>query len=363
MHGTDCRTSDDPVAASGGAWGPSVCRALLHALLILVPAGGCGQHREPAAAPRDPALIGDEETSHDFGTVVTPTRRDLEHPYRLKNTTSHVIEITDVINRKPCCGDVLVGRRVLQPGEDTTVSIRLRVGTQFGTVLHEAAVLTDPPPDRELVLRTMARAHPALRVENVSPWNRPVLAGNREPRQAAYLVVASGTPDEPCVDLSRSSLEGSIPAEWDGPKRDGPPVDDLITESRRFLVTLDPTGASGERSAEVILREGGETVLSCPIQWEVVAQLTPEPKVVVLKSRSSTARVVIRSFDRQAFRITRVESPPPGLAVRAVGREGAPIQIIEAEGVPSSGDARGVVTVFTDHPEQDRLDLPFVVIP
>lgn len=96
--------------------------------------------------------------------------------------------------------------------------------------------------------------------------------------------------------------------------------------------------------------------------WELVNVITASPKMLVFKPGQQTHSILIRSEDRKPFRVERVECQASGIRGRAVSPAAAGTQVIEIEGSPHAGDARGTVTVFTDHPAQRRVDVSYIVL-
>jgi hypothetical protein len=123
------------------------------AILLVCPTlAGCGdvQHiaRPARAGIASESLIDDISRSHHFGAVISEPGRKLEHSYPLRNKTRHAIKIVDVVNRKPCCGEIRIGRTTLEPEEETGVRVALSVNQEFGDIIHETVVLTRPSPTR-----------------------------------------------------------------------------------------------------------------------------------------------------------------------------------------------------------------------
>jgi hypothetical protein len=92
----------------------------------------------------------------------------MEHRYRLVNLSLRRVKILDVINRKICCGALIVEKSVLDPGDTAEIDLTLVVGEKIGTVTHEAEVITDLPSAGSIVLRTSAFAFPGFRIEEIS---------------------------------------------------------------------------------------------------------------------------------------------------------------------------------------------------
>ena len=88
------------------------------------------------------------------------------------------------------------------------------------------------------------------------------------------------------------------------------------------------------------------------------------PKIVVMEPGQHVCRVVIQSRDDRLFRITGIECELPGIQGKASSTDAALMQMVrvESEGVPRTEGGRAVITVFTDHPAQRKVDLPFIVL-
>lgn len=98
------------------------------------------------------------------------------------------------------------------------------------------------------------------------------------------------------------------------------------------------------------------------MNWEVVAPITASPRMIVIRPGQADFRVLIQSRDKTTFKVTRVECDAPGIQAHAASTAAGPMQSIAVSGIPRPAKERGVVTVFTDHPAQAKVELPFVVI-
>ncbi len=309
-------------------------------------------------------LIAEESRSHHFGAVISKSGLKLKHAYRLVNTTKHDIKVVDLVNLKPCCGEVRIGKTILHPGDETKVEVALSIRQEFGEIVHGTQVLTEPPQPDDLVLRTMATAYPPIRLEETSPGGVPVLLSSDHRRRLEFRVFASGSSSEPPCDLDCVALRLTIKVEWAGPKEVVPSDDGLRVESRRFGALLDPTGPRGERRAEIRLLNGSHALYGHIVSWEVVSPIGVSPKLVVIQPGKQDYRVLIESRDQKLFRVTGVECKVRGVQGRARDAAAAFTHTVEIEnrGVAPPEGGRGVITVFTDHPFQAKVDLPFVVI-
>ena len=100
------------------------------------------------------------------------------------------------------------------------------------------------------------------------------------------------------------------------------------------------------------------------LNWEVTSPLATSPNTVVMRTGEREYHVVVKSRDRNSFRVTRIESSVPGFTGRVRDRDRALSQhiVIEGDGFGRLDKGRGLITVFTDHPAQGKVDLPLVVI-
>jgi hypothetical protein len=334
-------------------------------VLALVGCGDVGNRPNTSSSPSqvEATLIDEPSRTHDFGSVVSRSGRTLVHRYRLNNTTGRDVKIVEVVNRKPCCGTVGASKTVLHPGEGADVEVVLSVGGRFGDVVHNAAVVTDQPSQSEIALQTIAHTFPPVRFEEGTASRESVLTSAVEPLAVEFRVVAHGTRDDPPVDLDRLELGSTIAVRWSGPKEDGAVEDGLQVESRRFVAMLDRAGMSGARAAEVVLREGQEIQFRHALSWEVVAPISVSPKMVVLSGQHEY-RVVLRSQDGKAFRVTGIDCPSANVLCRGTSREAGLTQalVIEVEDANRAGSGRAIIAVRTDHPSQGQVQIPIVAL-
>lgn len=93
--------------------------------------------------PQPPTTLIESTTFH-FGPVINKPGRWLSHKYLLINRLGHDIELTDVVNQKPCCGVVEFQKRRLRPDDQAEIEIKLAVGGRIGDISHQAEVITNP---------------------------------------------------------------------------------------------------------------------------------------------------------------------------------------------------------------------------
>jgi hypothetical protein len=308
-------------------------------------------------------LIDEEARTHHFGPVVSGPERQLKHVYRLTNRTDSDINIVDIVNRKPCCGVIHLETTLLHPGDETGVEILLSVRQEFGEIVHEAVLLIDPSQSEELVLRTSATAYPPIRIEERVPMNGAVFLRSGDPKRLELEAFAHGTQSERPIDLDRLELRSTVKIEWIGPKtisgRDG-----LEVESRPFAVVLDLDGPAGRHNAEILLHDGKGVCGSHVVNWESVTPIAASPKLIAFEPGTGDNRVVLRSRDQKLFVIKRIECDVSGIRARVPDAVAALQHVVQFERAalarPKRG--RGMIAVITDHPDQNRVEVPFVVI-
>jgi len=320
--------------------------------------------RISAGTEADAPLIRDELRSHHFGAVVSKSGLKLKHAYRLANNTAHAIKILDLVNLKPCCGNVHIGTCMLRPGDATEVEVTLSIRQEFGEIVHGTRVLTDPAQRDDLILLTMAKAYAPIRIEEVTPVNGAVLLSSDKPKEVEFRVVACGPSGEPLTNLDRLVVRSTIKAEWTGSKEELDCDDGLKLQARRLAAVLDTAGPVGERKAMIELLDGKQAVHSRVVSWDIVPRIVAVPKVVVIQPGKREYHVSFRSRDHRPFRVTRMECDVRGIQCRAQDGTAALVQAVEIESQPGvhPKGGHGVIMVSTDHPSQARVDLPLVVI-
>jgi hypothetical protein len=338
---------------------------LLPVFLATLVASGC--RNAPPEGPRveaKPTLIAETDRRHHFGTVVSRPGRTASHSYRLVNTTANVVNLLNVINRKTCCGSVRAEKLRLGCGEAADVEVTLHLDNRFGDVVNVVEVVTDLPSDERVELRTSATAVMFLRVEPVSLPQGPILAGTDVASRATFQVFAAGDADEPPIDLNRIALRSTIPVEWAGPKQECPSEDGLTIESRVFRTTMDAAGLPGNRRAEILLQmeKESDVLLRHVVDWRVIPPVSVAPEMIVLKSGDHEYRVVLKSQDKAAFRVTGVACGDQGVHGLAASSDPAPTQVVVVKGTPKPGAKRGVVAISTDHPASGKIKVPYTVL-
>jgi hypothetical protein len=282
----------------------------------------------------------------------------------LVNKTNHDVKITELINRKPCCGVVRIGKTVLHPADETDVEVTISARQEFGEIVHDTEVLTDPPQCEALILRTTATAYPPIQIDEMASGGKTVLLSSDGQKRVDFRVLSHGTSTQPPVDLDHMELQSTMKVEWTGLAEECPSRDNVRVVSRRFVALLNPGEPCGERRAEVLLKDGNVVRNRHIVNWEVRSPIAASTDMIVILPGKSDYQVVVQSRDQKVFRIVRIECKVSGVCGNVVNR--AP-DIRHTIGINSTSvsrpdGGRGVITVLTDHPAQERVDIPFVVL-
>jgi hypothetical protein len=300
----------------------------------------------PGRAP-EPVLIGSELRTHNFGAVVSNANRKLTHSYRLRNSEQRRIEIVDLVNRKPCCGELRLSQNVLEPGDEATVDVVLSVRQEFGEIIHETVVLTEPPQSGDIILRTCAKVYPPIQIDEVTPASGSTVLSTGGPKPVEFNVLAYGTATDPVADLDRLALRSELLVKWAGAKSERQLDDGLWLASRRCSAVLDPKGPIGDRKAQILLEIGGRAAYAHTVAWIVVPPVTTRPKVLaVTPGVAKDYLLIAHSHDQEKFRVTRVECGIPGIRGEIPEGEPATSQTvrIRGENVDRQGNTRGAIT-------------------
>ncbi len=307
-------------------------------------------------------LINQVSRTYNFGKLIGQAGTTREHIYRLENHSSRTVRIVEVVNLKPCCGSVSVSANALAPNGSAEVRVTLRPHVPFGRVTHEAVVQTDPPAPEELRLVSQAEVYPPLRIEEPADGERAPLLSSTSPRKYLFTAFAYGTALDAPLDLNSLELRSTLKGEWCGPKSSESTDGELREDSRSFFVWLDAAGEPGARRGEVCLLRGGEVALRHELFWEVLARITTSPSVAVVDPAGGECRIEVRSHDHTAFRVVNASCDVPGVRARPFEPGAGLARSVRIESRPHSREAKGTLTLETDHPVQSKIRVPVVLL-
>ncbi len=304
-------------------------------------------------------LIDEVSRAHHFGAVIAQTGTQRVHRFALRNATDRPLTIVEVVNRKPCCGALALGKAELAPGEETALELTLNVGGKFGDVVHEAVIVTDPPSPDEIVLHTTARAYPPVRIEELNADFTALVKGGL-PRACVYQIIAHGTPDQPAIDLNHATIGGTVKANWLDEAKPGEAVDGVTATVRKLGVSLEPVGEPGDRRDSLTLSANNESVLDHTIAWRLDTPITATPKVLVVRPGKTDYKILLRATGEDPFRVTNIEAPEI-VATLPTDETAHTTQSISFHiETPPTGAGKSEVAILTDHPNQPRVTIPIV---
>lgn len=259
----------------------------------------------------------------------------MSHKYLLINRLGHDIELTDVVNQKPCCGVVEFQKRRLRPDDQAEIEIKLAVGGRIDDISHQAEVITNPALPESLRLRTEADAIAEIRIEELDADDHLLFIGENVPRVANYQLIAAGTPGEPPVDLDKLEIRSSLTVNWIGPQIHSSDDRGLMINARQWVAPLATSEEIGHRTAEILFLLEGKPFYRHKIDWEMVRPIEPMPKMLAIQPGTSRYRITLRSRDARPFHIEGITCN---------------LAMIEAQ-QPSSTDEVVQTVVFFEKPE------------
>ena len=317
------------------------------------------------AAEPTATVFGDEASRrHDFGAVIGRPGLTLRHAYPLVNQTDGPVRILRAVNHKPCCGDVALEPTTLGPGEAATLEVAIRVNQALGPIAHYAVVETDHPGAGQLDFETTVHAYSRARIEG-SGRSFPSLLPDEEARHR-FVASSCGTSDAPSLSLGDGDLESALAIRWDGPAEERE-IDSGMTErSRPFSILLPADGRVGPRAEDIVLNggEGEDAATRYTVRWEVVPPLDATSKMAVFTPERRECALLIRARDGAPFRVTEITFDAPGL--RGDVQETAPARVqtvrVESEQSPADAGRPTTMSIVTNHPDQETVEVPLVFL-
>jgi hypothetical protein len=286
---------------------PHVCCLIASSLALAQVSGGCSPPSSGFATARahsQAELFGPQsDRRHDFGTILARPGRAVTHSFLLINNTGRQLRLVRAVNRKPCCGEVRFDPKTLAPGEQTTLTVTLRIGDSAEPLSHLAVVETDDPvfPTRDYF--TFARPQPRFRLEPADS-NGVLSVRPSSTVRAAFTAFSFGTVSEPPTPLGDSTIESALKVEWAAGPRNSSLSNGLSAQSRQFSLILRGDGEPGERSSTVTVRHGDDVLGSTTLRWEVAQAVKAVPGALVLSARDGDVQHVV------SLRSDRTTKPP-----------------------------------------------------
>jgi len=313
-------------------------------LLLFVVSAVC-----PAQAPV-PA-IGFEKAHHDFGQVLESGPK-VSWGYRVANRGQVALRINGV--KASCgCSSVSVGRRVLAPGEETTIEVAFDPTGLSGNVHKTLEVQSNDP------------AAPSARIT----FEATVLRGI-EPSANGVSFRSVGRDEKKAASIRLRSLDGRL-VEVAGTKiKDAPHITcthsmdglDAVLDIAFDGCLIPKFSYNGTCKLTVMTKNHRYPKFEFKIIWDTPAPVSAEPSRVTLVGEGRAA-VVVSSAAGAAFRILRADPSSPIVKVEGIGRDSAMSHTLEIA-VSKSAKAGGyneTVTLHIDHPEQREVEIAVAI--
>ncbi len=327
--------------------------------------GPAAANASAVPAPTEQPWFEPASLRHDFGVDVGATNSQLEHTYKLVNTSQQPVRIAGVQNEKPCCGDVRAQTPArLLPGESLDVVVTLHARHNGGKLQHAAVV---QPEGRDLapaVIETTATHVPRAAIDESSAGKRALLA--QESAKVGLIVRCFGTKEHPPHALREETLEADGPIIWEGePSTEEHAENGLVSTRRACVITLRAQGAPGPRTSEIVLRSGADELARHRIAWEVAPAIKASPSGLIIASDDTASKkFLLRSVDEREFQIVSTRAEGIEFDAGRRGNDARAVHTLEAQlrsndGIPTGAAADIVVT--TDHPLQPEVRITVFV--
>ncbi len=333
-----------------------------YALALLLAAGPACR---PAARP-PPGEV------YDVGPMVVAQGRELDHTFRVVNTTGVPVWIVEKSHTCTCTASTLEDDR-LEPGEATTVRLLVDLPESYSRQDISCFLKTDLPGSPTWTYTLRFSTVPRVWVEPTALYLGNRIDPEAEPgslRSVAtvdrFLSERVATPDPPAIEAP----PGVLLAVDDAPEV-GPIGNGLKQVRHRVTARFDPAAPPqpGRHSGVARLTWPDGEQATVVVVWKQEAAVETNPPslhfgLVAPGAAVDPRPVTVRSVDGQHFRILGVD-PGPGVELAAASGDGASAESHEitlayrAPADPASPLASGRVLIRTDLAEHPELELPW----
>jgi hypothetical protein len=303
-----------------------------------------------------PALAGSwadglfSELSKDFGSV--PRGPTLSHPFRVVNNTKGPVNLAGVrVSCNVCSSAAIAGKTFLNPGEETSVVVKMDTTRFTGVKTITVFVTFDRPEVQEVRLWVQANSRNDFAVTPDSLSFGQVKRGATP--ASASRVAFYGIPNAQVTEVKPES--NYVKAELKEVHRDNGEVAYELTAKLRSDTPV------GKWYTDVWLKTNVTSLpqIRVPLTVEIESPLSVSPEVVSLGQVKAGAegerRVIVRGV--QPFKITKVEGTDDGLLVQDSTKESKPVHVLT---VKLKGDKPGELNrklrVITDLAEDGEIE-------
>lgn len=291
---------------------------------------------------------------HDFGKVVND-QKNLKWTYKIQNGTGKDLGLTNVVNRKTCCGIVRpVSQTSIPVGESLELEVEIKASGTLGPLQHFATVETDAPDMPVLQFWSVADVVPKVRVEPVGGPDK-VMKG--QPAALEFQMTAADADGATPFEVTTDSAAGGTQVVWIGPTVETKEHSGLRFVTKRFRLKFPADREAGHYTTRINIAVDGKPATGTTAAYTVLPFLTTTPAAVVFKPGRDVVTLELAAVDHKDFQILGVSSDPPGLRLQYAQPGGAtPNVTVE---LADSAEKRGSVLILTDHPGQPRMVVPY----
>ncbi len=290
------------------------------------------------------------ELSKDFGSV--PRGPTLSHPFRIVNNTKSPVNLAGVrVSCNVCSSASIVGKTFLNPGEETSVVVKMDTTRFSGVKTITVFVTFDRPEYQEVRLWVQANSRNDFAVT---------------PDTLAFGQVKRGAAP---ATASRVTFYGMTNAHVTEVKPESNYVKAELKEVRRensevayeLTAKLRPDTPIGKWYTDVWLKTNIPSMpqIRVPLTVEIESPLSVSPELVSLgqvkAGTEGERRVIVRGV--KPFKITKVEGTDEELVVQDSTKDSKPVHVLT---VKFKGDKPGELNrklrVITDLGEDGEIE-------
>ena len=291
-----------------------------------------------------------DELNKDFGSV--PRGMILQHNFKIKNNTREVVGILGV--RSSCgCTTIQTPKRYLQPGEESSVQVRMDSGRFRGPKTVSLHVKLDRPESHEVKIWVKANSRDdiALSPEIVDFKTVRVGEGANFDIQIRFF----GLPDAEIHEVSTAS--GYLNTKFKQEVRSQ--SETIYTLS----VELSGQAPVGKWYSDIWVETNQSSAfkIRIPVRMEIISALLASPASIefgeVSKNQETERRVLIRGA--KPFRLTKIEGLGDSVKVKFVSDQSKTTHVITLVLKDmKAGYFQGNVKAFTDIEDFPVLQIP-----
>jgi len=292
---------------------------------------------------------------HDFGKVVND-QGNVKWTYKIHNGTGKALGLTNVVNRKTCCGIVRpVSQTSIPVGQSLELEVEIKASGTLGPLQHFATIETDSPDLPMLQFWSVADVVPKVRVEPIGGRDR-IMKG--QPLDREFQMTAADADEATPFEVTTDSAAGGTQVEWIGLARETKEPSGMRFITKRFRLKFPADREAGYYSTRISIAVDGKPATGTTAAYTVLPFLTTTPSAVVFKPGREVVTLELAAVDHKDFQILGVSSDSPGLRLRHAQPGGGAAPNVTVE-LADTAEKRGSVVILTDHPGQPRMVVPY----